>query len=107
MINEIDPVLMGMVWATIFVLRGLIPERLISIDGKATLWGMALVGSVLALAANGTFNGLETTQEVAGAVLAVFATTAGAIMADGAAKYSGLSETLREVVTLGGRTNTP
>lgn len=103
----VDPAISVAVWAVIFVLRGLIPAKLISIDGKETLWTMAVAGAALVLMARGDFNDLNTAQEIATAILSVFTTAAGAVLTDGAAKKAGLSESMRKVVTLGGRTNTP
>lgn len=103
----IDPALMGAIWGIILVVRGIIPDRFISIDGKETIWTIALVASAIALTAKGEFEGVNDLQGVAQAVTTTFVTAAGAILTDGAAKASGLSETLRNVVTIGGRTNTP
>ncbi len=103
----VDPAISVAVWGVIFVLRGLVPAKLVSIDGKETLWTMAVAGAALVLVARGDFNDLDTVQDIASSILSVFTTAAGAVLTDGAAKKAGLSESMRRVVTLGGRTNAP
>lgn len=103
----IDPALSAGVWAIIFVLRGLVPSKIVNIDGKEVLWSMAVVASAIALVGRGDLNDAVSLQDFATIILSIATTAAGAVLTDGAAKMSGLSTTLRKAVTLGGRTNTP
>jgi len=104
---DVDPAVSMAIWAIVLVIRGLIPANIIDIDGKQIIWTMVLLATVIVLAGRGEYNEINDVQTAANAVLTTLIIAAGAILTDGAAKRSGLSDTLRIPATLDGHTNTP
>jgi hypothetical protein len=104
---EVDPLMIASVWAMVFLIRARIPAGLINLDGVGRMWGLVLVASTVVYAQS--LNGVYPDDITSGLVdaLNVLVLAGAAIVADGGAKMSGLSETLRKYVTIGVKSNQP
>lgn len=102
---DIDPAVAAAIWATVFVLRGLIPKGVVNLDGKVVIYGLVLVASVFYWYQTAEDNTPNDTEAVVEAVITILTTGIGAIMLNGAASASGLSPVLRRVVTINGKIN--
>lgn len=102
---DIDPAVAAAIWATVFVLRGLVPKGVVNLDGKMVIYGLVLVASVFYWYQNAEDNTPNDTEAVVEAAITVFTMAIGAVMINGAATASGLSPVLRKVVTVNGKLN--
>ena len=104
---NIDPAVAAAIWATVFVIRGLIPKGVVNLDGKMVIYGLVLVASVVWWYQNSEDNTPDDADAWIEAGLSIVTNAVGAIVINGGMSASGLGGALRKVVTVNGKANAP